>query len=276
MKRSIKQSGQAMTEFIIVFPVLFILIFAAFQFTLLYHAKITLNYATFLAARSGAVSNGHLGIMENALARGMAPLYTHCDDAAEVMRARDHVRAEIESGFAYIEIINPPLAAFGSAVSPGSTRDGTKPLNVTIDGTADVVIPNDNLMFRPITPGAAGLSIQDRNLLKIRAHYCYPLYVPFIDRLLVKIMTLPTNTDKTDPDYCPECLGTFQAPSTFERGCLDNNRFPINSQAIVRMQSPAIQSAMAPAPGSNSSYPGPAAAGTSITLVASACPAATP
>ena len=91
-----------MTEFIIVFPVLFILIFAAFQFALLYHAKITLNYATFLAARSGAVSNGHLGIMENALARGMAPLYTHCDDAAEVMRARDHVREEIKKGFAYV------------------------------------------------------------------------------------------------------------------------------------------------------------------------------
>jgi len=274
MKRSIKQSGQAMTEFIIVFPVLFILIFAAFQFTLLYHAKITLNYATFLAARSGAVSNGHLGIMENALARGMAPLYTHCDDAAEVMRARDHVREEIAKGFAYIEIINPPLAAFSSAFGPGSTRDGTKPLNVTIDGTADVVIPNDNLMFRLITPGAAGLSIQDRNLLKIRAHYCYPLYVPFIDTLLVNIMTLPTNTDKTDPDYCPECLGIFQAPSTFERGCLDNDRFPINSQAIVRMQSPAIESAMTPA--TSSSYLGPAAEGTSITLVASACPAATP
>ncbi len=264
-----------MTEFIIVFPVLFILIFAAFQFTLLYHAKITLNYATFLAARSGAVSNGHLGIMENALARGMAPLYTHCDDAAEVMRARDHVREEIAKGFAYIEIINPPLAAFSSAFGPGSTRDGTKPLNVTIDGTADVVIPNDNLMFRPRML-RAGLSIQDRNLLKIRAHYCYPLYVPFIDTLLVNIMTLPTNTDKTDPDYCPECLGIFQAPSTFERGCLDNDRFPINSQAIVRMQSPAIQSAMAPAPGPNSSYPGPAAEGTSITPVASACPAATP
>ena len=274
MKRSIKQSGQAMTEFIIVFPVLFILIFAAFQFTLLYHAKITLNYATFLAARSGAVSNGHLGIMENALARGMAPLYTHCDDAAEVMRARDHVREEIAKGFAYIEIINPPLAAFSSAFGPGSTRDGTKPLNVTIDGTADVVIPNDNLMFRPITPGAAGLSIQDRNLLKIRAHYCYPLYVPFIDTLLVNIMTLPTNTDKTDPDYCPECLGTFENTGSFERGCLDNDRFPINSQAIVRMQSPAIESAMTPS--TSSSYPGPAAEGTSITLVASACPAATP
>jgi len=265
-----------MTEFIIVFPVLFILIFAAFQFTLLYHAKITLNYATFLAARSGAVSNGHIGIMENALARGMAPLYTHCDDPEEVRRARDHVRDEIEAGFAYIEIINPPLAAFGSAVSPGSTRDGTKPLNVTIDGTADVVIPNDNLMFRPRTSGAAGLSIQDRNLLKIRAHYCYPLYVPFIDTLLVNIMRLPTNTDKTDPEYCPECLEIFpEGSGTFEEGCLINDRFPINSQAIVRMQSPAIQSAMTPST-ANSSYPGPAAAATSILDVTTVCTAATP
>ena len=229
MTRFIKQSGQAMTEFIIVFPVLFILIFAAFQFTLLYHAKITLNYATFLAARSGAVSNGHLGIMENALARGMAPLYTHCDDPAEVIRARDRVRAEIENGFAFIEIINPPLEAFNGAVGPGSTKDGTKPLSITIDGAADTVIPNDNLMFRPTTSGAAGLSIQDRNVLKIRAHYCYPLYVTFIDTLLVKIMTQTANTDETSPDYCPECQGTFQSTGTFERGCLDNDRFPINS-----------------------------------------------
>ncbi len=266
-----------MTEFIIVFPVLFILIFAAFQFALLYHAKITLNYAAFLAARSGAVSNGHLGIMENALARGMAPLYTHCDDSAEVLRARDHVRAEIENGFAFIEIINPPIDAFNSPEAPGSIRTGTKPLtiNTGID-PQDSVIPNDNLMFRPTTPGAAGLSIQDRNILKIRAHYCYPLYVPFVDTLLIKIMTKIADTDKTSADYCPECLGIFQTAGTFERGCLDNDRFPINSQAIVRMQSRAIRSAMAPAPGSNSSYPGPAAAGTNIALVASACPAATP
>ena len=264
-----------MTEFIIVFPVLFILIFAAFQFTLLYHAKITLNYATFLAARSGAVSNGHLGIMENALARGMAPLYTHCDNATEVIRARDQIRAEIEKGFAWIEIINPPLTAFSSAVGPGSTRDGTKPLNVTIDGATDIVIPNDNLMFRPTTTGAAGLGIQDRNLLKIRAHYCYPLYVPFIDTLLVKIMTQVANTNKTSPDYCPECQGLFTSAGTFERGCLDNDRFPINSQAIVRMQSPAIESAMTWST-TNSRYPGPAADGTNITLVPTACPAPTP
>jgi len=266
-----------MTEFIIVFPVLFILIFAAFQFALLYHAKITLNYATFLAARSGAVSNGHLGIMENALARGMAPLYTHCDDAREVLRARDQVRGEIKNGFAYIEIINPPVAtAFSGAVGPGSTRDGTKPLSITIDGATDAVIPNDNLMFRPTTPDASGLSIQDRNVLKIRAHYCYPLYVPFIDRLLKKIMTQTVNTDKTSPDYCPECQGLFQrGDGTFEIGCLENGRFPINSQAIVRMQSPAIESAMTgSAPGT--SFRGPAVVGNLIAPVPTVCPAAIP
>jgi len=257
--RFIKQSGQAMTEFIIVFPVLFILIFAAVQFALLYHAKITLNYATFLAARSGAVSNGHLGIMENALARGMAPLYTHCEDAKEVLRARDHVRDEIEIGFAYIEIINPPMQAFDSPAGTGMIRDGTRPLTVkTSIEPQDRVIPNDNLMFRPITPRAAGLSIQDSNLLKIRAHYCYPLYVPFIDTLLVKIMTKTANTDKTSPDYCPECQGQFMSTGTFERGCLDNDRFPISSQAMVRMQSRAILSAMTgSAPGT--SFRGPAA-----------------
>ena len=260
-----------MTEFIIVFPVLFILIFAAFQFTLLYHAKITLNYATFLAARSGAVSNGHLGIMENALARGMAPLYTHCDNAAEVKRARDQVRAEIESGFAWIEIINPPLTAFGNAVAPLSSTDGSKPLKITIDGTTENVIPNDNLMFRPTTDTTLGLSIQDANVLKIRAHYCYPLYVPFIDTLLKKIMIEPVNTDKSSPDYCPECLGLFPTAGNFERGCLDNDRFPITSQAIVRMQSPAIESAMTPGTPS-SSYPGPAAEGTTVTIAYSSCP----
>jgi len=113
-------------------------------------------------------------------------------------------------------------------------------------------------MFRPTAPRAAGLSIQDSNLLKIRAHYCYPLYVPFIDMLLVKIMTLPA-----DPDNCPECLGTFQTSGTFENGCLINDRFPISSQAMVRMQSRAIRSAMTgSAPGT--SFRGPAARNTQI------------
>jgi TadE-like protein len=237
-----------MTEFIIVLPVLIILILGGFQISLLYHAKTTLNYAAFLAARSGAVANAHVGIMENALARGMAPLYTHCNEAEEVTRARDHVRSEIEAGFGQIEIINPPPGAF----SDFGSRVGT-----------DTVIPNDSLMFRKSTTGTSGLSIQDANLLKIRVGYCYPMYVPFIDRLLFRIMTLPA-----DPDDCVGCKNLYpDGHGSFERGCLENNRFPLNAQAMVRMQSDISESAT-----NSGRYPGPAVPNTTFGFVASSCP----
>ncbi len=220
MSRVHNERGQSMTEFIIVLPVMLTLILGGFQVALLYQAKTTLNYATFLAARTGAVTSGHIGLMENALARGMAPLYTHCGKSEEVQRARDHVREEIKAGFARIDIINPPLSAFSDSTS---IRKGT-----------DRVIPNDSLMYRKTNAGtASGLNIQDANLLKIRVTYCYPLYVPYIDRILTRIMTQPE-----DPDNCPGCLNLYPAGgATFENGCLVNDRFPINAQAIVRMQS---------------------------------------
>ena len=242
-----------MTEFIIVLPVLLTLILGGFQFALLYNAKITLNYAAFQAARTGAVTNGHIGLMENALARGMAPLYTHCDKAEEVRRARDHVREEIKAGFAKIDIINPPLSAFNDSTS---FRSGT-----------DKIIPNDNLMFRVSNAGtASGLSIQDANLLKIRVTYCYPMYVPYIDRILTRIMTQPT-----DPDDCPECRNLYpDGGGTFENGCLVNDRFPINAQAIVRMQSDSSLEARNRL--LSGLYQAPAVANATLPASPSACP----
>jgi TadE-like protein len=218
--QSFLQKGQSMTEFIIVLPVMLILILGGFQVALIYQAKTTLNYAAFLAARTGAVTNGHIGLMENALARGMAPLYTHCDESEEVQRARDYVRQEITAGFARIDIINPPTTAFSDSTSYSSA--------------GDKFIPNDNLMYRVTNVGSSsGLSIQDANLLKIRVTYCYPMYVPYIDRILTRIMT-----QAADPDNCPECLNVYPTGGgTFENGCFLNDRFPINAQAIVRMQS---------------------------------------
>jgi len=251
-----QHNGQSMTEFIIVMPVLLILIFGGFQFALIYHAKITLNYATFLAARSGAVANGHMGVMENALARGMAPLYTHCEEIEEVKRARNKVQDEIRNGFGRIEIINPLPAAFTDF----------KPISAP---NSDRYIPNDNLMYRSTaTTGSSGINIQDANVLKIRASYCYPMYVPYVNTLIKTLLMDPPSPD------CEECLGTIPAGSgTFEAGCLINDRFPINSQAIVRMQSPAYENMMyvtaSTAPGL---YPGPAAANTTITPVLSSCP----
>ena len=221
--RQVRCSGQGMVEFIIVTPLLLLLLFGAFQFALIYQAKTALNYATFEAARFGAVSNARMTEMENAFARAMAAIHTHDDTPEDVICGREIVQKEIENNFVSIEILNPPEDAFGPPVGDGET------------------IPNDNLMFRTAYTGA-GLSIQDANLLKIRVTYCYPLYVPYMNRVLGIMLT------NDESNTCPGCVGSYKSTDTFERGCLNNGRFPINAQAIVRMQSPAMLSAVQSSP----------------------------
>jgi hypothetical protein len=255
MNKINSQSGQSMTEFIIVFPIMIVLVFGALQFALIYHAKITLNYAAFTAARSGAVSSGHLGIMENNLAVGLAPIYTHCDEDEKVGKARDRVLKEIELGFAMIEIINPPSSAFAD-------------FNPKTNSANNAYIPNNNLMFREPTVGSSsGLSIQDANLLKIRASYCYPMHVPVINTLIKTLLLNKSNDcddvylglQGTDTKFTEGCIGDFKS-MPFENGCLINDRMPIHSTAILRMQSDAKEDAM-----NSGRYPGPAPAGTELT-----------
>jgi Flp pilus assembly protein TadG len=211
-----------MTEFIIVTPIILLLLFGAFQFALIYHAKTALNYAAFEAARFGAVSNARKTEMENAFARAMAAIYTHDDTPNDVICARETVRKEIESGFVNIEVVNPTMEAFDQ---------------LGIDADGDVVIPNDNLKYRSAVT-ASGMTIQDANLLKIRVGYCYPLYVPYINRVLGIMLTQDAS------ESCPGCTGALKDRDSFERRCLENGRFPVNAQAIVRMQSPAMLSAV--------------------------------
>ena len=212
--------GQSMVEFIIVTPVMLLLVFGALQFAFLYHAKTALNYAAFQTAREGAVNNAHMAIMENAFARNMAAIYANDDTIDEVKEARDRIRQEIAAGFVLIDVINPTDEMFNT-------------FGVDLDGDGSREIPNDNLMYRPVTrEPLSEATVQDANLLKLRITYCYPMYVPYVNRALAIMLTQPF-----DPDTCPGCSGVFGAAGTFERNCLDNGRFPLNAQAIVRMQS---------------------------------------
>ncbi|MEE8234178.1 MAG: TadE family protein [Gammaproteobacteria bacterium] len=220
-----QNKGQSMVEFIIVTPIVLLLLFGALQFAFLYHAKTLLNYAAFEAARTGAVSNARVSEMENAFARSMAAIHTHNPTSDDVMCAREIVYKEIESGFVRIKVINPdPDSNIFTELDDGS-----------VDG--DLVIPNNNLMYRSAV-STTGLSIQDANLLKIRVSYCYPLYVPYINRVLGIMLT------NVESPSCPGCTGSFTSTGSFERACLDNGRFPLHAQAIVRMQSPAMLSAV--------------------------------
>ncbi len=214
-----------MVEFIIVTPVVLLLLFGALQFAFLYHAKTLLNYATFEAARTGAVANARVSEMENAFARSMAAIHTHNPTSDDVMCAREVIYKEIETGFVNIEVLNPdPNSQIFAELDDG-----------TVSG--DLVIPNNNLMYRSEV-STTGLTVQDANLLKIRVSYCYPLYVPYINRVLGIMLT------NIESAGCPGCTGSFTNTGSFERACLDNGRFPLHSQAIVRMQSAAMLSAL--------------------------------
>lgn len=226
----VRQRGQSMTEFIIVTPVMLLLVFGTIQFALIYQAKTTLNYATFEAARVGALNAARRDPIERGFARGMAPLYTHKDDIDSLQEGREQVMKDIRRGFVCIQRINPPDKAFKDFAIPDEAGE----------------IPNDNLKYRSPARGSnSGLTLQDANLLKLKVTYCYPLYVPIVNRTIMAALSPVATSDGTfvdNPIFHPE--GSPPIPvkpsGKFQTQCLRADRIPISAQAIVRMQSPAV------------------------------------
>ena len=167
-----RQRGQGLVEAVIVIPVFGLFLLGIFQGILLYRAKTTLDYAAFMAARSGATNFAEKSAMIDGLARGLMPLYAHQASGGEVAVAYAKARADIQLGqSASITIISPTKAAF------------TDWQEAQYDGVA--AIPNDSLPFRGSAIGAKShMTVQDANLLKIKVTYQYPLIVPVIDRLI--------------------------------------------------------------------------------------------
>jgi hypothetical protein len=210
-----RQSAQAMIEFLIIIPVLILLIFGAAQVAFIYSAKNGLNYATFQAARIGAMNNALYSDMRRGLIRGMYPMFSQIDDENARMT---HTATEVDN-FVMITRISPDMAAFDQ-------------FGEEVESLGVNAIPNDNLMFR--SPAQGPVSIQDANLLKIRVQYCMRLIVPMAERLLSSASAFNTNRTQTsfneaarrNPDYAAICAR--------------RNGFIITSEATVRMQSAAV------------------------------------
>jgi hypothetical protein len=248
-------AGQAMTEYIIVFPVMLVLIFGTLQFALLYQTKIQLNYAAFESARSGSLNNARQWALQAGFVRGIAPLYTHGAEPSgrQWLRwARSKMWDDIDTpGLVEIQIINPTPAAF--------TLHGTE-----VDD--ENIIPNDNLMYRDTTIGAdtTALSIQEANLLKIRVFYCTEMVVPFVNRMINALLRVgtavggsggPSGTVATGQlSAWSDDSGTYTGPGgAFERACLLRREgtalpkhFPLSAEAIIRMQTPPIAAVVVP------------------------------
>lgn len=204
-----RQNGATLAEFLIIAPLVMLIGMATVQASLIYHGKTTLNYATFEAARSGAVHNAQLSSMRSELGLRLAPLQAGDGTAQAAARAIALASVAVEDTTnTHIRVLNPTTAAFEDW-GMQSQEYGRR------------VLPNSHLRHREHTIGQrSGLSLRDANLLKIEVTHGMQLKVPFVNTLISRGMML------VDPENAIYYL---------------RNRFPLKSVATVRMQSEAFE-----------------------------------
>ncbi|MEC5409508.1 TadE family protein [Paraburkholderia sp. MPAMCS5] len=242
-----------MAEFIVIAPLLLFVCFGTLQFVLLYQAKSTLDVAVLEAAREGAVNHGSMQAMRSGLARGLAPIYAREATAAGAAAALTKAQADANS-LSIITVLNPTSAA---------VRDYARPRYYPEEAATYTEIPNDSLMYRDSSIAASAssrMNIQDANILKIHVHYCYNMYVPLANKVIYYAANIigPIGTggiltrEPARPDLDP-----YGFPQNGDALCkikladgIKTGHWPISldSEAIVRMQSPLRESALNDSP----------------------------
>lgn len=238
--------GQALPEMLIVFPLAVILIMCIVQLGLLYRAKATLNNATFLAARSGALHNGYLANMNlvflnrmaalgkiNAALKNSSTTVGFFENPNDLRLAS--VRAATISHHTYpvIEIMFPTQAVFNHFALQTQELEACSGSNCPGGGGFKMAdkqvyqIPNNNMDARETSLqqiDGRQITLQDANLLSIRSRFCYEMEVPvanfIISRMINKLS--PADTDLTTCQPLPNA----------------SNVIPLTGHAVVRMQSP--------------------------------------
>lgn len=205
-RRRSSMAGQSMVELVIITPVLLFLLLSVIQAVLLYRIKSTLDYAALMAARAGAVNGADRMAMRKGLAKGMMPLYAHGTGQVELEKAYFKALADLTL-YGQVTVINPTRAAWGNFKER--------------QYNGSYALPNDTLAYRSTAIGSSGVNVQDANILKIKVVYDAPLVVPFVGWVLGG-------------------KSQYLKPGAFERSPLQplTGRLPIESYAIVRMQSP--------------------------------------
>ena len=230
-----------MVEFVIAAPVLLLLGLGTVQTGLLYHANTVLDYATFEAARKGAVNHAEPAIMQQEFGIRLAPVYGGDGSEASMLAAiQTSVTDNQSSPLTTLTVLNPTAEAF-------------EDWGLTNALSGHLEIPNSHLRQRDDArvPGpASGVTLQDANILKLKATYGFELKVPLVNRLFLETMTL----------LYPENAAYYAS-----------NRVPLQSVATLRMQSPARRAANVAAAAA-----APAKSGDELSLVAAHVPATLP
>ena len=174
-----RQRG-SLSEMAMAIPVLLLLGLSTLQGSLIYHGKSTLNYATFEAARTGAVNHAQEGAMRHELGIRLAPLQGGDGSteraATAILKARTFVENRLQTR---IRIINPTINAFNdwgvddpdtgellipgeltwSAYAPDEDSFGSYPVN------SSLTVRNDSEQSVSISRHGDVLYLDDENYL---------------------------------------------------------------------------------------------------------------
>jgi RHS repeat-associated protein len=203
-----RMRGVSLTETLIMMPVFLMLTLGALQYALIYEAKSSLDYATFMSARAGAVDHARKKSITVGLAKSLAPLYSPDVGKPESLLAAI-AKAGLDVGlYSQIKILNPTKEAFKDFGVKNTEKNVTE-------------IPNEMLHLASTKPGnKSKLNIQDANLLKVQVLYGYKLKVPFVNSVISTVSSWFTR----DP---------------VKLAYLSQKRLPVLATATVRMQSRA-------------------------------------
>lgn len=237
--------GATLVEFVVIAPTLMMLALAMMQTGLVFHAKNILNYATFEAARAGALQNALPSNLHAAFARAMVPYYGGGRTTVELARSHGRALADL-AGALRIEILSPTRESFEDFHSPRAAealRVGARVIPSTHLDRLTCPADRPSCASDPAS-NRSGQTLQDANLLKIRVTYGIPRakQIPLAGRFFNwAVATLY-------PDH----------PDPFRRALLAAGRIPLVSHVTVRMQSDAIEN------GALLSLPGPGNAGVPV------------
>ena len=203
-----QQRGATIIEFsLTLFFGVLPIVLAILQIAALLVARNTVNLATFMAARQGAVAGAAPAAMNHELARGLVPLYVRASRGG--ITSADAVAAAYAAALA-------DVSALDSLVVHNPTRGALASVGVLRSGRR--VIPNDYIEHRPLV-------VQEANVLTISVVHCQPLVVPLAGPALAAALRLLND----DPRHL---------------SCLAAGRAPILARASVAMQSDVGEAAL--------------------------------
>ncbi|MFO1428046.1 MAG: hypothetical protein U1F11_13945 [Steroidobacteraceae bacterium] len=190
--------------------VLLPLTLAVIELAQLTAARHALDYAAFAAARAGAVHSGDPSVMRQALARGLMPLFAPVSAQAS---GPDAAAATTALGRATIEVLRPDRTEL---VIENPDRRAADDFAIELGGR--LAIPNDGLEFSNPWGERSAQSLRDANVLALRVRYCREFLTPWAASVVTPIL----RSAARDP---------------FALLCLGQGRLPIESRAMVHMQS---------------------------------------